>query len=166
MLISQPRNATVKFMLEHLEKAGCPLSPNKITCQECTGDIAGGFQSDGGIVMCSNHLSTPNHLASTLVHEMVHAFDQCRAKVNWGNCVHHACSEIRAATLSGDCNFGREVLLRRNFKWGKQFQSCVRRRAEISVSMNPQCSLLDSKRAVDHAFDTCYNDTAPFDRIP
>lgn len=39
----------------------------------------------------------------TLTHELVHAYDHCRAFVDWSNCVHHACSEIRAAHLSGDC---------------------------------------------------------------
>jgi hypothetical protein len=40
----------------------------------------------------------------TLTHELVHAYDHCRAYVDWSNCVHHACSEIRAANLSGDCS--------------------------------------------------------------
>ena len=40
----------------------------------------------------------------------VHAFDDCRAKVDWSNCVHHACSEIRAANLSGDCSFMQEMM--------------------------------------------------------
>jgi hypothetical protein len=39
----------------------------------------------------------------TLTHELVHAYDHCRAYVDWSNCVHHACSEVRAANLSGDC---------------------------------------------------------------
>jgi inner membrane protease ATP23 len=39
----------------------------------------------------------------TLTHELVHAYDHCRAYVDWTNCVHHACSEVRAANLSGDC---------------------------------------------------------------
>lgn len=38
-----------------------------------------------------------------LTHELVHAYDHCRAKnLDWTNCQHHACSEIRAAALSGE----------------------------------------------------------------
>lgn len=39
-----------------------------------------------------------------LTHELVHAYDHCRAgNLDWTNCQHHACSEIRAAALSGKC---------------------------------------------------------------
>ena len=46
---------------------------------------------------------------NTLTHEYVHAFDHARAHIDWLNLTQHACTEIRAATLSGDCNFGREL---------------------------------------------------------
>lgn len=160
------KNPAVRYMLSQLERAGCGLAAGAVECRRCDGAMAGGFQDDGGIVLCSNHVATQGHASTTLVHEAIHAFDQCRAKVDWGNCVHHACSEIRAAALSGDCSFGREVFLRRNFGWAKQFQRCVQRRAEISVAMNPNCDSLETKRAVRTAWDVCYNDTAPFPSLP
>lgn len=129
-------------MFKHLKRGGCELSPEKVACKRCDGQLAGGFQDDGGILLCSNHLTTQAHTSNTIVHEAVHAFDACRANVDWGNCVHHACSEIRAASLSGDCNFTREFFLRRNFALAKQFQRCVKRRAELSVSLNPACDSL------------------------
>jgi mitochondrial inner membrane protease ATP23 len=129
-------------MFAQLKRAGCELDTSKVDCRRCDGQLAGGFQDDGGVVLCANHVSTQDHASTTLVHEAVHAFDQCRAKIDWGNCVHHACSEIRAAALSGDCTFSREVLLRRNFGLSKQFQRCIRRRAELSVGMNPNCDAL------------------------
>lgn len=129
-------------MFRHLARGGCALTPDKVTCRRCDGQLAGGFQDDGGILLCANHLHTQTHASNTLVHEAVHAFDSCRAKIDWTDCVHHACSEIRAATLSGDCNFAREFFLRRNFALAKQFQKCVRRRAELSVSLNPYCDAL------------------------
>lgn len=129
-------------MLKHLARGGCPLPASKIDCRQCDAQLAGGYQDDGGVVLCSNHINTQSHLSTTLVHEAVHAFDQCRAQIDWSNCVHHACSEIRAAALSGDCNFGREVMIRRNVGFGGQFQRCVKRRAEISVGMNPNCDKL------------------------
>lgn len=31
-----------------------------------------------------------------LTHELLHAYDHCRAaNLNWTNCEHHACSEVR-----------------------------------------------------------------------
>jgi Peptidase M76 family len=48
-----------------------------------------------------------------------------------------------------------------------QHQKCVRRRAELSVAMNPACRGPGAARsAVDACFDDCFRDTAPFDRIP
>lgn len=153
-------------MFNALTRGGCGIDESKVECRRCDGKLAGGFKADGSIQLCSNHLLTQKHTNATLIHESVHAYDQCRAKIDWSNCVHHACSEIRAAALSGDCSFGREVLLRGNIGFAKQFQKCIRRRAEISVAMNPKCDALAAKQAVDKAWDTCYNDTEPFDKIP
>lgn len=126
-------------MFKHLKRGGCDVSAGTVFCRRCDGQLAGCFQDDGSILLCSNHLVTQAHVSNTLIHEAIHAFDACRAKIDWSNCVHHACSEIRAATLSGDCNFSREFFLRRNFAIAKQFQRCVKRRAKISVSLNPSC---------------------------
>ena len=61
-----------------------------------------------------------------MVHETIHAYDHCRAKVNWSSCHHHACSEIRAANLSGDCRIVNE-LARGNLFGGikEQHQVCL-----------------------------------------
>lgn len=68
--------------------------------------------------------------------------------------------------LAGDCHFKMEAM-RGNFAVRAQHQKCVRRRAELSVSMNPYCGgAAGAKRAVDAAFESCFADTAPFDRIP
>ena len=46
-------------------------------------------------------------------------------------------------------------------------QACARRRAALSVAMNPSCSAPGrAAAAVDAVFDACFADTAPFDRIP
>jgi hypothetical protein len=44
--------------------------------------------------------------------------------VDWGNCLHHACSEVRAAALSGDCGWLREMS-RGNLKFVKQLQVMI-----------------------------------------
>ncbi len=77
-----------------------------------------------------------------------------------------AALQVRAANLSGDCSFSQE-LLRGNYGLRAQQQACVRRRAELSVAMNPACAALGAARAaVDGCFADCYRDTAPFDRVP
>ncbi|KAK9915854.1 hypothetical protein WJX75_005171 [Coccomyxa subellipsoidea] len=60
-----------------------------------------------------------------------------------------------------------EELMRGNTGFRGQHQRCVRRRAELSVAMNPHCRGPGrAKQAVDNAFEQCFADTAPFDRIP
>ena len=46
--------------------------------------------------MCYNHLGSQEEVNLALVHELIHAYDHCRgANVDWSNCEHHACSEVR-----------------------------------------------------------------------
>lgn len=137
--------------------------------------------------MCHNHMQSATEFENMLVHELIHAFDHCRATdLDWGNCRHHACSEVggararpptprvaqavrvqvRAANLSGDCSFLQEAL-RGNWGVSGQHQVCVRRRAELSVAMNPACAKPgEARAAVSACFDACLADTAPFERIP
>ncbi len=131
-------------------------------------------------------------LDEMLVHELIHAYDHCRAKnLRWDDCEMHACSEvcllsfpivivsrctfivpisisifqIRAANLSGDCKYSNEFL-RGHFGFTKQHQTCVKRRAELSTKMNPCCGDGKAKLAVDAVFDRCFADTKPFKEIP
>jgi inner membrane protease ATP23 len=47
------------------------------------------------VVICENKIENKVLVRDTMLHEGVHAFDDCRANVDWSNCVHHACSEVR-----------------------------------------------------------------------
>ena len=116
-------------------------------------------------MVCANRLLGKTHMEDTLAHEMIHWWDHCRFNVDWSNLNHHACSEIRAASLSGDCRWSRE-LRRHNFGIVKQHQKCVRRRAILSVESNPACPDHEAAvRAVDEVWDACFNDTRPFDEV-
>lgn len=160
------RDPTVKFMVEKMKEAGCEVGKGFFRVESCDAQAGGGFRPPDGVILCHNHLISQQEVNHALTHELLHAYDHCRAaNVDWHNCDHHACSEVRAATLSGDCNFKQE-LLRGNYGIRKQHQICVRRRAELSMSMNPSCQGVRGRSAVDRVFDGCYKDTAPFDRIP
>lgn len=93
-------------------------------------------------------------------HELVHAFDDARGHIESADCMHQACSEIRAARLSGDCFVGQEVRKGR-FNFFEGGQKCVRRRAVMAVDRNPVCRGF-SERAVDTVFQRCYSDYEPF----
>ena len=107
------------------------------------------------------------HAHESIVHELIHAVDMCRTKMDpLHNCVHMACTEIRAENLSGECSAWNEMgRITQGQGFAKHGQACVKRRAALSVKANPNCR----ERAhefVDAAFERCYQDTYPFDRHP
>ncbi|KAM1323503.1 hypothetical protein ACFX2I_044814 [Malus domestica] len=160
------RTPMVKFLLKHLEQSGCGIGDRFIKAINCNKQIAGGYIRGEGILVCSNHMTMQDDVNQVVIHELIHAFDDCRAKnLEWSNCAHHACSEIRAGHLSGDCHYKRE-LLRGFVKIRGHEQDCVRRRVMKSVISNPYCTEAAAKDAMEAVWDVCYNDTQPFDRAP
>ena len=110
MVQASLQNNTVKFMLEKLQNLGCKVPEKFIRCAPCGGaEMIGHFDTndDLKVVVCEDILEKyadtlgQRHVDRTIIHELVHAYDHCRAKVDWLNCYHHACSEVRAAHLSG-----------------------------------------------------------------
>ncbi|KAL7538421.1 hypothetical protein ACHAWF_006084 [Thalassiosira exigua] len=62
------------------------------------------------IYLCQQHLKDQTHAHEAMVHELIHAVDMCRTKMDpISNCIHMACTEIRAENLSGECNMLREM---------------------------------------------------------
>ncbi|ONK77665.1 uncharacterized protein A4U43_C02F9180 [Asparagus officinalis] len=161
------KHPTVKFLRENMEKAGCPFWVRLIRAANCKNQsLGGGYSSRNGISVCCNHMTYQDEIDQVLIHELILAYDDCRAKnMDWKNCAHHACSEIRANHLSGDCHYKRE-LLRGFMKIRGHEQECVKRRALKSVKNNPHCSEAAAKDAIESVWDICYNDTRPFDRAP
>ena len=59
----------------------------------------GGFSPDHGILICANEMRNQGHLEDTLAHEMVHAWDHLRWKVDWSDLRHAACTEVSSLSL-------------------------------------------------------------------
>jgi len=105
-------------------------------------------------------------MEDTLAHELVHVYDHLRFRVDWEELKHHACSEIRASSLSGECRWAREAFTRGVFDFTKQHQVCVKRRAILSVQNNPKCNgEAEATKIVNQVFDSCFADTRPFSEI-
>lgn len=86
--------------------------------------------------------------------------------MNWLDLKQHACSEVRASNLSGDCHWVNEFF-RGTLSFSNGHQKCVRRRAELSTAMNPMCrDKQHAKEVVDAVFEQCFRDTRPYDDIP
>jgi inner membrane protease ATP23 len=170
---------TVKFMLEKIRAAGCALPDAFFSCEPFTNQF-GGFvppyvdeetgEKRAAHVAVSMGLGGRSFVQEdmnvTLTHELVHAYDHCRRKLRWDNCAHHACTEVRAANLSGDCKFWREVVGRGQWNHKGQQKECVKRRAMLSVLQNPACPPAKAKVALDMVFERCWEDTSPFEYHP
>ncbi|KAI1818715.1 peptidase M76 family-domain-containing protein [Poronia punctata] len=169
---------TVRFMQDKIYALNGKLDKTNIVCARCPARLtedgqvhrqAGGFDPNTGILICSNEVVDQGHLEDTLAHEMVHAWDHLRWKMDWvgdKDLKHAACTEIRASMLSGECRWTREAFTRHNFTLTQQFQDCVRRRAVQSVMARPRCKDdVQATKAVNQVWDSCFSDTRPFDDV-
>ncbi|XP_019370173.1 PREDICTED: mitochondrial inner membrane protease ATP23 homolog [Gavialis gangeticus] len=157
-----------KLLLDAMKQSGCTAFKERhFVCETCDKRAVGGFDAaTSQIVLCQNNIHRQSLMNRVVTHELIHAFDHCRAHVNWlGNVKHVACSEVRAANLSGDCSLMNEIT---RFKFGLKghHQTCVRDRAVRSILAVRNVSKETAEKAVDEVFDTCFNDQEPFGRIP
>lgn len=167
---------TVRFMAEQINKLNptstadvelTSFDSSKIICEVCPEWKSGGFHPKYGILLCQNRLRDRSHLEDTLAHEMIHYYDNLKWQVDWLNLKHHACSEIRASSLSGECRFFQEFSRRGfGFTIARGHQECVKRRAIISVMGNPNCKdREEAEKVVNQVWDSCFYDTRPFEKI-
>lgn len=168
-LANSPR---VHVLLSKMRERGCEAI---VACEDVFGGaaVAGGFDSVSGRVVMNPRVPaaflSAAEFTRSVTHELVHAFDSCRARVDADRCPHIACTEIRAANLSGDCDFMVEarrmpLQLLESGLAGRQ-RACVRRRAELSLSMHVPCRGPDGRGPAKHVatvWDPCYADAEPF----
>jgi mitochondrial inner membrane protease ATP23 len=162
----------IRFMKSNIDQLGpddgsASITPENVRCRRCDTNQSGGFDSTYGILVCANQLRNRGHLEDTLAHEMVHAYDHLRFKLDPYDLRHAACMEIRASMLSGECRWTREFFTRGQWNLSRQMQECVRRRAILSVRQRPACKGDEgvATRVVDEVWRSCWGDTRPFDEI-
>lgn len=122
-----------------MKYSGCAVNKERhFSCEDCNGNVSGGFDaSSSQIVLCQNNIRNQAHMNRVVTHELIHAFDHCRAHVNWFTNVRHlACSEVRAANLSGDCSLVNEMFrlhfgLKRHHQWRRWKRSTYQHISEI-----------------------------------
>lgn len=159
------KNRKVKRVMESLEQYGCKIPNDFFQCIKCDTEMAiGGFSPAQEIAICQNVIEKNDipkkMVVQTMIHELLHAFDECRTKLDWTNCYHLACTEVRASNLSGDCSMVNEMS-RGNFSVQGQGQRCIKRRAILSVSSHEQCKDKASEY-VESVYNSCIKDLAPF----
>ncbi|KAF5026639.1 hypothetical protein F66182_1265 [Fusarium sp. NRRL 66182] len=168
----------VRFMSEKIQALNGRLDSSNVVCRRCPTTLredgtidgrSGGFSPPHGILICANVIRDRKHLEDTLAHEMVHAWDHLRWKVDWTDdkdLKHAACTEIRASMLSGECRWTKEAFTRGNWKLTQQFQNCVRKRAVMSLLGRERCKDdVQAAKVINQVWDSCFSDTRPFDEV-
>ena len=97
----------IKKVLTEIDNLGCQLPDNFFACRTCDAEMFGGFllpkanakKYNPKIILCEDKKIDNTIFQQTLLHELIHAYDLCRAKVDVTNCKHYACTEIRASSL-------------------------------------------------------------------
>lgn len=143
--------------------------PINIVCEPCHHVKAGGYYNSDSqkITLCENYIgNSRTHIEHTITHELIHAYDDfygvCgTSDFDWKNCKHRACSEVRAAAMSGDCNYIEEVK-RGNFNPVGFYERCVKRRAELSQKLVKMCQQT-ARSDTQEVFTDCMIDHRPFD---
>jgi hypothetical protein len=131
-------NAKTKAILAEMKKRGCP-DPAPF-CRDCCGEeekqnYAGYFDPKSKVIhLCSNKFRTGTAVITSMVHEMVHALDDCKG-TKWSDCSERACSEIRAYDYGGTCAVGGGDRLP-----GETYRQCVERKATDSTTADPNCT--------------------------
>ena len=79
------------------------------------------------------------------------------------NCLHLACSEIRAANLSGYCDKDYSYFyVIFNTKWNKKLNhECVKSKANENLMTYYQHCEKDSLKYINKVWGKCYQDTTP-----
>lgn len=66
--------------------------------------------NDDQIALCQDIHAARDHFQDAFIHELVHAYDWCRAEIDPTNCEHLACTEVRATFKIFDLNPSRYEL--------------------------------------------------------
>ncbi|XP_038054540.1 mitochondrial inner membrane protease ATP23 homolog [Patiria miniata] len=160
----------VKFLLQAINKLGSDFVIGKqVCCERCSteNNVSGGFDPiRNEVIVCENRSPTQRLTSMLLTHELIHAYDHHKAKVDWTDLKAVACSEIRAANLSGDCSFLSEKFYRWNIGAKYNNKACVKRLAVSSIIATRDLSREEADKTVDGVWETCFHDYAPFTDIP
>ncbi|KAL9618185.1 MAG: hypothetical protein Q9160_007081 [Pyrenula sp. 1 TL-2023] len=86
----------IRFMNDRIGELGGELNANNIRCMRCVkGGQGGGFDPHYGIRICANQMQSRKQTEDLLAHEMVHAYDHLRFKLDWEKDLRHAaCTEV------------------------------------------------------------------------
>ena len=152
----------VNILMNALSAMNAPVDLVAMQCPQDAQFKAGFSPKHNKVWMCGNLIHNPFQYRRLLAHELIHAFDFARARIDTGNLQHIACSEVRAYTLSGECDLWTKFWEYAADDWlgTKMFsrkQRCVKEGALRSMGGSAEAST-----AIEEVFPRCFRDHWPF----
>ncbi|XP_078309695.1 mitochondrial inner membrane protease ATP23 homolog [Crassostrea virginica] len=153
----------LRILREALREHGCDFNLRRnISVEKCEKNVNGGYDPNTNqVVLCYTNFP-PRATCKVLFHEMTHAFDDCRAKVDFTKIEHLACTEIRAAAFA-DCGVISGFLANSGYDITNKHKECVKKHALRSIVSTRNITEEKGREVIDSVFDKCYSDAAPFD---
>ncbi len=146
-------NAKTKAIMNAMKFNKCQLP--QISCECCPESGGGSFNpTSKNIRVCYNKATTEGGVIGTIVHELVHAYDDCIG-IDWANCDERACTEIRAVDASGKCAPGGGFR-----RANESYRECNKRVAADATSADKSCG--DGTSAVNNVFNECFANKTPY----
>ncbi|EEH49226.2 mitochondrial inner membrane protease ATP23 [Paracoccidioides brasiliensis Pb18] len=133
----------IRFLQDNIKQLGGDISSYNIHCRRCTQRQAGGFDPEYGIRICANAMKDQGHIEDTMAHEMIHAYDHLRFKLDWtDNLRHAACAEESKRVLHLDPS----KFIKRRVQMGKRVLPA--RPVEVNTAASRVCAA--SGGAISH----------------
>lgn len=155
-------------LIYHYNSIHSEFNPERhLSCEPCIGVASGGFDANfRQVAICENNATNYGLACGVLKHELLHAFDYCRAKVDFIKDIRHiACTEVRAANFM-HCSYLSALTsgIIPFTRLKKMHEYCVKEKAALSVLCVRNVQKDDAYRVVDEVFETCYRDLEPLGR--
>ncbi|KAI3389929.1 hypothetical protein SNEBB_002516 [Seison nebaliae] len=148
----------VKLMSRALKLMGCPFNPQyHIECERCENGVLGGFDVKSNQIVVQSNKIFRNNLSKTLISSMIEAYDYCSYNYNIDNIDQVACTQIRAANLSG-CHSWTDKNIFQNHA------DCVKENSVRSLRMIRNITQKEAEKRIDKIFPICYSRLEPFGR--
>lgn len=154
------RHYKTQTLIHALSAMKAPPHLVMINCPPHAQCRAGYSPSEHQVWMCGNHFWSPWEFRRVLTHELVHAFDFARAKIDESNLDHISCTEVRAWNLSGECDLWRNWMAFLGDDMVNRKQRCIREGSTLSLRQHRSFS--GDYQISEALFRKCFKDHWPF----
>eukprot|EP00397_Hematodinium_sp_SG-2012_P025043 GEMP01026135.1.p1 GENE.GEMP01026135.1~~GEMP01026135.1.p1 ORF type:complete len:237 (+),score=37.74 GEMP01026135.1:35-745(+) len=153
----------VRTLIHALTAMKAPVDLVMVQCPSSAMHRAGYSPKHHRVWMCGNHFWNPFEFRRVLVHELIHAFDFTRAKIDASNLDHIACTEVRAWNLSGECDLWTKWVTFLGDEMVNRKQRCIKEFTVASMQEgDARATTAERQEAVDRIFTRCFKDHWPF----